>query len=172
MKRLSFHQLLLLLLLLATIGVGACRAANLQLGRYELLDYQPAPNPATVVVSADGMAAFTVLSERLIRMEYTATAHVFETRPSVAFVNRYVAQALAVNVSSTAKTLTLETSALRVTYRLGAAFNADNLLVEGLRPGQGFTRWTPAMSNSNSGNLLGTVRSLDLAGVLPLNCTE
>jgi hypothetical protein len=46
-----------------------------QLGRYELLDYNPVANPKAIVVS--GNARFTVLTSRLIRMEYSNRA-VFE----------------------------------------------------------------------------------------------
>lgn len=53
--------------------------------KYELLPYNPVAAPAAVV--AFGGARFTILTPRLIRMEYSPS-NVFEDRASLAFVNR------------------------------------------------------------------------------------
>jgi alpha-glucosidase len=52
---------------------------------YELESYDPVANLEAIVVS--GKARFTVLTERLIRMEYDENA-IFEDRATLAFVNR------------------------------------------------------------------------------------
>ena len=56
----------------------------------EILPYEPVADNAAVVHSSDGMARFTVLSSRLLRMEYTDTAHKFEDRATTAIVNRAI----------------------------------------------------------------------------------
>ena len=48
--------------------------------RPSLIDYNPVADPKAVVTSPDGMARFTVLTDRVIRMEYAKTAGVFEDR--------------------------------------------------------------------------------------------
>ena len=139
---------------------------------YALMDYKSTANPQASITSVDGHARFTVLTDRLLRMEYSETAFSFEDRPTVPFLNRYFADPPAFKlISSDAQSLSFQTQSLRLSYTPGAPFSPENLLVEGLDPSSAFSRWAPNMTNSNSGNLLGTVRSLDLAGVLPLNCT-
>lgn len=41
-----------------------------------------------MIVSSDGRARFTFLTENVIRMEYTKVKNQFEDRPSIAFVHR------------------------------------------------------------------------------------
>ena len=58
---------LALLLLFSSAAVGK------NVNRPQLLPYNPAAASAAVVVATDGMARFTVLTDRLIRMEYAFT---------------------------------------------------------------------------------------------------
>ena len=53
--------------------------------RYELRDYEPAADPAATIIV--GAARFTILTSRLIRIEYDASG-AFEDRATLAFVNR------------------------------------------------------------------------------------
>lgn len=52
--------------------------------RPSLINYNPVANSSAVVVSPDGMARFTVLTPRLIRMEYARAHGVFEDRSTIA----------------------------------------------------------------------------------------
>lgn len=60
-----FGGLALLLLFSSALGKNV--------NRPQLLPYNPAAASAAVVVATDGMARFTVLTDRLIRMEYAFT---------------------------------------------------------------------------------------------------
>lgn len=48
--------------------------------RPSLINYNPVANPFSVVMSPDGMARFTVLTDSVIRMEYAKDAGIFEDR--------------------------------------------------------------------------------------------
>ena len=52
--------------------------------RPSLINYNPVADNSAVVVSPDGMARFTVLTPRLIRMEYAHAHGVFEDRSTIA----------------------------------------------------------------------------------------
>ena len=138
----------------------------------ELMPYDPVADPSAVVVSPDGKARFTVLSPEIIRMEYTETAHSFEDRPSIAFVNRkqpvpsFHASPLGSNGVS------LNTSAVSLTYT-GGNFSADSIQVVSTDSSSAFQKWNGGMqSSTDPGNLLGTFRTLDGTGSVSLNCTE
>ena len=103
---------------------------------------------ATVVM---GNARFTVLTDRLIRMEW-AEDGVFEDRASLAIVNRNL-PVPSFTQSVKSGVLTIRTGALTLSYR-GGRFSADNLSV---RFAKG--TWKPGMADS--GNLKGTTRTLD-----------
>ena len=110
----------------------------------------PKASPEAVVVFEN--ARFTVLTDRLVRMEW-AEDGVFEDRASLAIVNRRLPVP---KFSSRVKggVLTIKTDALTLTYRGGGAFTAENLSV---RFGMG--TWKPGMEAK--GNLKGTTRTLD-----------
>ena len=109
----------------------------------------PKANPSAVVEF--GNARFTVLTDRLIRMEWAEDGE-FEDRASLAIVNRYLPVP---RYSSAAKdgVLTIKTGKLTLTYR-GGRFSADNLSVK-----HGMGVWRPGLSST--GNLKGTTRTLD-----------
>jgi hypothetical protein len=56
--------------------------------RPSLINYNPVANPGAVVTSSDNMARFTMLTPRLIRMEYSKTAGQFEDHSTIAMMNR------------------------------------------------------------------------------------
>jgi hypothetical protein len=59
--------------------------SELQLrNRPSLIDYDPVANASAVVTSPDGMARFTVLTPRLIRMEYAHAPGSFEDMSTIA----------------------------------------------------------------------------------------
>ncbi len=109
----------------------------------------PAADPEATVVY--GNARFTVLTDRLIRMEWSDDG-VFEDRASLAIVNRRLpVPAFRQEVRNGC--LTIKTDKLTLTYK-GGRFDAGNLSV---RFGKG--SWHPGMDAS--GNLKGTTRTLD-----------
>jgi alpha-glucosidase (family GH31 glycosyl hydrolase) len=153
-----------------TLGLlaGAALAA-VPLMKYELEQYDPNPNPASVVVSADGLARFTVLTPRLIRMEYTTQKNSFEDRPSLAFVNRNTPKVDFKTAGSSP--LIIQTQDLKLTYT-GGEFTADSLKVESSDVKSAFKQWDASMfSHQDPLNLLGTFRTLDGQNADSLNCS-
>lgn len=111
--------------------------------------YNPVPVPEAVVVS--GNARFTVLTDRLIRMEWSEDG-IFEDRASFAIVNRNLPVPKFTSVEKNG-VLTIKTGGLTLTYR-GGRFASDNLHVR-FSGGS----WKPG--DSAAGNLKGTTRTLD-----------
>jgi hypothetical protein len=105
---------------------------------------------------------------QLIRMEYSTTGS-FEDRATLAFVNRNLAAPQFTQTTSNG-VLTISTSDLTLTYTIGAAFAPSTLSIVSASSSSAFTRWS--YGQADTGNLLGTIRSLDMVGVVPLNCTE
>ncbi|HSV85589.1 MAG TPA: TIM-barrel domain-containing protein [Levilinea sp.] len=98
---------------------------------------------------------FTVLSPRLIRMEYSPSEH-FEDRPSQAFWYRnqpvpdYTRR-------KDGDRLEIDTGELRLTYQLSAGqFNPHSLAIEVRSVGQVYF-----YGDAGAGNLMGTYRTLD-----------
>ncbi len=133
------------LLALCLLLAGPARSADLD----------PVADAAAVTVA--GEARFTVLSSRVIRMEWAEDA-VFEDRPSLVFVNRKLP------VPEFDKTvdegrLTLSTEHLTLRYEIGeGGFTPDNLRIEFTLSGE-TRQWRPGQENP--GNLMGTARTLD-----------
>ena len=114
-----------------------------------LAQNNPIADPAAVVEY--GNARFTVLSDRLIRMEWSSDG-AFEDRASLAIVNRNMPVPKYTSVLK-GGILTIKTGKLTMTYR-GGRFSADNLSVK-----HGMGIWRPGLSSA--GNLKGTTRTLD-----------
>ena len=136
----------------------------------ELLAYSPvAPGKATVV---SGNARFTVLTDRLVRMEYVADAanKGFEDRATTAFLQRSLADVPDFQTKTSDGVLTITTDAVELSYKVGAEFSADTLGIKSVLPKSAFTSWR--YGDKDPKNLLGTIKSLDLLGVTSLNCTE
>lgn len=118
---------------------------------------QPVPESAAVILAPH--ARFTVLTARLIRMEYSPTDE-FEDRASQAFWHRRqpVPQ---VQVSHRPTHTEIETEHLRLRYVPGAkGFTHQTLSVEVKATGQ---TWSYGDKPRTAQNLLGTARTLDEA---------
>ena len=124
-------------------------AATLALGQPN-----PSAEPSAQVVC--GNARFTVLTDRLIRMEW-AEDGVFEDRATLAIVNRKL-PVPAFSKTRNGSGIELKTKALTLTYAGSGIFSADNLKVTFKLNGKPVT-WRPGADAS--GNLLGTSRTLD-----------
>ena len=138
MKRLS-------LLLTAFCLTAALLSAN---------DTNPKADPKAEVVC--GNARFTVLTDRLIRMEWSEDGK-FEDRASLAIINRRL-DVPAFTVSRKAESVTVKTAVLTLNYSGKGKFAQDNLSVSFRLNGK-TVKWTPG--TVSSGNLKGTTRTLD-----------
>ncbi len=103
-----------------------------------------------------GNARFTVLTDRLIRMEW-AEDGVFEDRATLGIVNRELPVP---KYSSSVRggQLTVKTSSLTLSYTGNAVFSGDNLKASFRMNGRTVV-WTPGADDS--ANLRGTARTLD-----------
>ena len=121
----------------------------------------PKADPKAIVVSAN--ARFTVLGDRLIRMEWAEDGK-FEDRATLGIVNRKM-EVPQYKVRHAGKKLIIETKALTLTYTGNGRFDENNLSVTfsmadpSAKKGIKKVTWHPGMDDS--GNLLGTVRTLD-----------
>jgi hypothetical protein len=123
--------------------------------QFELNPYNGTAHKAAVVVS--GAARFTVLTDRIIRIEYDVNKR-WENRASLAFLNRNLPVP---KFTSTVQSgvLLITTNALQLAYQTGTAFSATTLNIT-VRSAQAFYHF----GDSDTGNLLGTIRSLDELG--------
>ena len=157
----------------AMIGLGVdCITTNAPLlvrsllGREELRNNPPSnddpkADPKAVVIA--GNARFTVLGSRLVRMEWAADGK-FEDRATFGVVNRkmHVPQ---YTVKKSGKKVTIRTADLTLTYSGNGKFDENNLSVTftmadpAAKKGIRTVVWHPGMDDS--GNLLGTTRTLD-----------
>lgn len=152
----------------------------------ELLPYEPVALPSQQVISGD--IRFTVLSPRLVRIEqkHVGTSS-FEDRATTAVLHRATSASFEHSVAAD-DVLTLETSALRLTYcprcpseighaeprdALSRPLSPQTLSVTSKDPGSAFQSWSFGQTSQLDGrNLLGTIRSLDNVGPISLNCTD
>ncbi len=115
----------------------------------------PVANPASLVISDH--ARFTVLTPRLLRMEWAETGE-FEDRSTYAFPIRRAAVP-PFTARQDGDDLVIDTGALILRYRQHSGrFGADNLAVSFDLSGRRQT-WTPGMPSAQ--NLRGTRRTLD-----------
>ncbi len=118
-------------------------------------DYKPAPLPEAVVISGD--ARFTVLTPRVIRMEWSDGAR-FEDRASLVFVNRNL-PVPDFKQKVEGGWLQIETESITLKYEAGSGkFGEENLRIE-FKVDAETKEWRPGMENS--GNLKGTAKTLD-----------
>jgi hypothetical protein len=130
----------------------------------ELLPYNPVADQSAVIIA--GNARFTVLTPRLVRVEYSSSGK-FEDHATLAIVNRLLpVPDFSHSVSN--NILTITTSYLSVSYRLSSPFSSSTLTISSVK--STFNAWS--YGQPNYGNLLGTIRSLDELDVISLNCTE
>jgi alpha-glucosidase (family GH31 glycosyl hydrolase) len=140
--------------------LAACLASATQ---FELYAYNPVAAPGAVVVS--GHVRFTVLTERVIRIEQNSMGR-FVDQGTLAFVNRLLPVPQFTNKQSGGM-LTIATSYLKLSYVIGQPLSAASLNITV----QGANVPTYHFGDADNGNLLGTIKSLDELGVTPLNCT-
>jgi len=118
--------------------------------------HTPQANPEAIVTAGD--ARFTVLTDRLIRMEWDNDP-TFEDRGTLVFINRDL-EAPDYKVNRAEGQLTIDTGPLQLRYRTsGEKFDSTNLEVEFQVSGESRT-WRPGMENKR--NLKGTTRTLDV----------
>jgi hypothetical protein len=122
---------------------------------------EPLANPVNVVTC--GAARFTLLTPRLVRLEWAADGR-FEDHSTYAFPTRY-GPPVDHTTHIDADTLVIGTEALELRYRVdGGRFTAGgperpaNLSIT-FRSGNVSGQWAPGMPNP--GNLRGTLRTLD-----------
>lgn len=117
--------------------------------------YNPAANPGAVV-TADN-ARFTILTERLIRLEYSPDS-MFNNNATITFVNRNMPVPWFEQKTENGR-LIIKTASLQLSYVLNSGmFSAGNLRIEYTGPDRSFT-WHPSQRNKQ--NLKGTTRTLD-----------
>src|SRR5262245_45642651 len=124
-----------------------------------LLDVLAAPDPVagSRSVAVAGNVRITVLTDRLVRLEYAADGE-FEDRPSLAVVNRRF-PAVPFEASERAGRLTVDTGAVRVVCTdVGRPFSRSSLSAT-IGKGRGRTTWR--FGQRDRGNLGGTRRTLD-----------
>lgn len=116
-------------------------------------------HPASTIIS--GNARFTVLTPRMIRIEYSDSGK-FEDRPTFAVLNREFDGTPAFRVKENEEYLEIDTDSLLLKYRKGTSIKSNvkskDLSVTMTLAGQPVT-WHPGMEDNL--NLKGTCRTLD-----------
>ena len=105
---------------------------------------------------------------QLIRVEYSQSG-TFEDRATVAILNRNL-PLVPFHSYTAGGRLVIVTKALMLNYTIGTAFSASTLSISSVNSSSAFEGWT--YGAHDDGNLLGTIRSLDMIGAVPLNCTD
>jgi len=127
-------------------------------GYFAYEPYNPVANEGATII--EGNARFTVLTSRLIRMEWSADG-AFEDRPSLGVVNRNL-PVPRYSVERKNGKLVIRTDSLTLSYSPslseGGEFTDESLSVRFLMGGS-YSEWKPSLSPD--GNLLGTTRTLD-----------
>ena len=147
-------RLLTIILALLPLAVNAAGSSGPE-------TYDPQAEPAAVVKC--GNARFTVLTPRLIRMEWSADGK-FEDRASLAIVNRRL-EVPSFKVRRTKNGVSISTASLTLRYNGPGKFSEKNLSVSftmkdsHAKKGVRKVNWTPGADDS--GNLMGTYRTLD-----------
>ena len=123
-------------------------------------ELNPVADPAAVVTSDN--ARFTVLTNRMIRIQYSKTAQ-FEDRATFAVVNRRLPVPEYTSETTPDGYLYIRTSDVTLRYKVGSIITADdkkpdNLMVTFQMNGHTVT-WYPGKDDTM--NLLGTNRTLD-----------
>jgi alpha-glucosidase (family GH31 glycosyl hydrolase) len=127
----------------------------LSVGSFAQQKFHPVANPASVVTS--GNTRFTVLCSGLIRMEWDSTAK-FEDHASFVAINRDLPK-INFTKKEDDKSIRITTSKLELLYiKSKGRFTADNLSISFVDKNNK-TVWKPG--TPNTGNLLGTTRTLD-----------
>lgn len=147
-----------LFLLLAALVISIPTFSQNECGT---LQNDPVANPAATVVC--GNARFTVLTSKMVRMEWAEDGK-FEDNATLAIVNRNLpVPEFKKSVSRNA--VTIRTADLTLRYKGPGKFTEKNLSVEFTmtdareKKGVKKVKWT--LASDDSGNLMGTLRTLD-----------
>ena len=150
---------------LAVALPAACAAPT----NFELHAYEPVASPNATVTA--GAARFTVLSEQLIRAEYSVDGgKTFEDRPTLFAVQRAPVNGVLPKFSTKPLSnggVEISTSHVVLTYS-GGAFSKESLRAS--IDGGKFTWDYSQQSSADAGNLRGTYRTLDGTKNVTLNC--
>ena len=119
---------------------------------YFKFDCEPLANLDAMVVGE--CYRFTVLTSRLIRMEY-AVDNKFQDRPSQTFWFRSL-PVPSFTVNNSNGVLSIETDALILTYRVGKPFSGSSLRIQ-IKASKKIWKY----GQKDRGNLEGTARTLD-----------
>ena len=114
----------------------------------------PVANPKAQVIA--GNARFTVLTDRLIRMEWAENGQ-FEDNATLAIINRNL-PVPAFTTTKTGEGVQIKTGAVTLKYNGKGKFDQSNLSVSFKLNGKTVT-WHPG--KEDTGNLMGTARTLD-----------
>ena len=128
----------------------------------------PVADPEAMVIV--GNARFTVLTDRMIRMEYKPTDSKFEDRQTVAVWNRQL-PVPQFDFSIKDNLLKITTNFVTLKYQLNNPFSQDSLQISGSL-GRGSNNWTYHYGQDDPLNLLGTIRTLDRRETISLNCSS
>jgi len=169
-----FHRLLLLgCLLVALLAVVAgARISDHERRTTHLAaaPLDPNPNPKSVVTCGTQTVRFTLLTSRLVRMEWSASGR-FQNNATLAVLNRNL-PAVDHQVDMQGGWCVITTQYLQLQYyaQQPRDFDATNLMITLREPvGGRMQKWV--VGTEPKGNLLGTVRTLDGAnGSVPLYC--
>ena len=124
------------------------------------LEFQPVANPDAVVVT--GKARFTVLTSRLIRLEYDKNGRFQDASSQPFWYRNQPVPSFEQSVED--GRLTIETEHLKLTYKVGKKFKAKTLQIT--QKASGVT-WH--FGDEDAQNLRGTYRTLDaISGSTPL----
>ncbi|XP_065915296.1 alpha-xylosidase BoGH31A-like isoform X1 [Dysidea avara] len=143
------------------------------------LNYSPKANPKAIAQVTPN-ARFTILTSRLIRMEWTPTDNTgmveFNDDATFVFVDRFMEddEVPKYTVTNTGENgITIKTDYITVNYKPDdSAFTGDNIQVV-VKFNGNTTMWfpQPAINQTLDGNLMGTIRTLDGAnGERTLDC--
>lgn len=143
MRRIKLTSKLIALAAVCLAGISQAYAQN-----------NPVADQKAIVVS--GNARFTVLTDRLIRMEWDAAGK-FEDNATLAIVNRNL-PVPKFSVTDNGTGITIKTDALTLKYSKNGKFDEKNLSVSFKLNGK-TVKWHPGLEDT--GNLLGTSRTLD-----------
>ena len=118
-------------------------------------DFKPIANPKTVVTAPN--VRFTVLTDRIIRLEYSKQ-NIFEDRPSQVFWYRDQ-PVPGFEKTVTSKSVEIETDYLHLRYKISrSGFGRDTLSIDLKQSG---VTWQYGDTARKAGNLKGTARTLD-----------
>lgn len=127
--------------------------------------YKVTPQAAAEAIVRGDKYRFTVLTDRLIRIEYSEDG-IFEDRATQTVVNRNFAVPK-FSVKNDGNILKISTDSFVLTYCLGRKFTSNSLYMNFASNG---TPWSQWRFGKAGGNLKGTVRTLDgVSGETPLD---